>query len=182
MEFQPTRIPDVILIKPRVFGDERGFFLESWQEKKFADAGIDARFVQDNHSRSARNTLRGLHYQTQMTQGKLVRVTSGAAFDVAVDIRRSSKTFGQWVAVELSAVNRHMLWVPEGFAHGFLALSDNTEFVYKCTDYYAPEFERSIAWNDPDLAIPWPLGNGETPLLSGKDALGTPFKSAEYFP
>jgi dTDP-4-dehydrorhamnose 3,5-epimerase len=182
MEFQPTRIPDVVLIKPRLFGDERGFFLESWQEKKFADAGIHARFVQDNHSRSVRNTLRGLHYQVKMTQGKLVRVTSGAAFDVAVDIRRTSPTFGQWVAVELSAANRHMLWVPEGFAHGFLALSDGTEFVYKCTDYYAPEHERSIAWNDPGLAIPWPLSAGEAPLLSAKDVAGVPLRSAEHFP
>jgi len=181
MEFQPTRIPDVVLIKPRLFGDERGFFLESWQEKKFAAAGIDAQFVQDNHSRSARNTLRGLHYQMQQTQGKLVRVTSGAAFDVAVDIRRSSPTFGQWVGVELSATNRHMLWVPEGFAHGFLALSDGTEFLYKCTDYYAPEFERSIAWNDPDLAIPWPL-HRDRPLLSAKDEAGVQLRDAEYFP
>ena len=182
MEFEATRIPDVILIKPRLFGDERGFFLETWQEKKFAAAGIDARFVQDNHSRSARNTLRGLHYQVQKTQGKLVRVTSGAAFDVAVDIRRSSSTFGQWVAVDLSAANRHMLWVPEGFAHGFLAMSEGTEFVYKCTDYYAPELERSIAWNDPDLAVPWPLAAGEAPLLSAKDVAGVRFKSAEYLP
>jgi dTDP-4-dehydrorhamnose 3,5-epimerase len=181
MEFQPTRIPDVVLIKPRVFGDERGFFLESWQEKKFAAAGIDVPFVQDNHSRSARYTLRGLHYQVQQTQGKLVRVTRGAAFDVAVDIRRSSPTFAQWVGVELSATNRHMLWVPEGFAHGFLALNDGTEFLYKCTDYYAPEFERSIAWNDPDLAIPWPL-NGESPLLSAKDEAGIRFRNAEYLP
>lgn len=181
MEFEPTRIADVVLVKPRLFGDERGFFLESWQEKKFADAGIGVRFVQDNHSRSARNTLRGLHYQARQTQGKLVRVTSGAAFDVAVDIRRSSPTFGQWVAVELSAANRHMLWVPAGFAHGFLAMSDGTEFLYKCTDYYAPEFERSIAWNDPELAIPWPL-NGERPVLSAKDEAGVRFADAEYLP
>jgi dTDP-4-dehydrorhamnose 3,5-epimerase len=180
MEFQRTRIPDVVLVRPRVFGDERGFFLESWQEKKFAAAGIDARFVQDNHSRSARHTLRGLHYQFKQVQGKLVRVTRGAAFDVAVDIRRSSPTFGQWVGVELSAANRDMLWVPAGFAHGFIALEDDTEFLYKCTDYYAPELERSIAWNDPDLAIPWPLKAGETPILSAKDAAGVAFKSAEY--
>jgi dTDP-4-dehydrorhamnose 3,5-epimerase len=182
VEFVPTRIPDVILIKPRVFGDDRGFFFESWQEQKFAAAGIGARFVQDNHSRSTRNTLRGLHYQTSRIQGKLVRVTSGVAFDVAVDIRRSSPTFGQWVGVELSAANRHMLWVPEGFAHGFLAGVDNTEFVYKCTDYYAPEFERSIAWNDPDLGIAWPLPPGEAPTLSAKDAAGVAFRNAEYLP
>jgi dTDP-4-dehydrorhamnose 3,5-epimerase len=182
MEFEPTRIADVVLIKPRVFGDERGFFLESWQEKKFAAAGIHAHFVQDNHSRSTRHTLRGLHYQTEMAQGKLVRVTSGAVFDVALDIRRSSPTFGKWAAFELSAANRHMLWVPPGFAHGFLALEDSTEFVYKCTDYYAPEFERTILWNDPDLAIPWPLRPGDVPLLSPKDAAGVPFSSAGYFP
>ncbi len=182
MEFEPTRISDVILIRPRVFGDERGFFLESWEEKKFAAAGIDVHFVQDNHSRSARHTLRGLHYQVQMAQGKLVRVTSGAVFDVAVDIRPASPTFGQWVVVELSAANRQMLWVPPGFAHGFLALADGTEFIYKCTDYYAPEFERTIAWNDPTLAIPWPLAAGELPVLSPKDAAGVPFKSAEYLP
>jgi dTDP-4-dehydrorhamnose 3,5-epimerase len=181
MEFRPTRIPDVILVAPRVFGDERGFFLESWQERKFAAAGIEARFVQDNHSRSTRHTLRGLHYQVRQAQGKLVRVTAGAAFDVAVDIRRSSPTFGQWVAAELSAANHHMLWVPPGFAHGFLALADGTEFIYKCTDYYAPEFERSIAWNDPDLGIAWPL-SGEVPVLSAKDAAAVSFQKAEYFP
>jgi dTDP-4-dehydrorhamnose 3,5-epimerase len=182
MEFHPTAIPDVVLIKPRVFGDERGFFLESWQEEKFSAAGIDARFVQDNHSRSARHTLRGLHYQVRKTQGKLVRVTSGAAYDVVVDVRRSSATFGRWIGVELSAANRQILWVPSGFAHGFLALAEGTEFVYKCTDYYAPEFERSLAWNDPDLAISWPLQPGETPILSPKDAAGVRFRDAEYLP
>jgi dTDP-4-dehydrorhamnose 3,5-epimerase len=182
MEFEQTRIPDVVLVKPRVFGDERGFFFESWHERQFTAAGLAGRFVQDNHCRSSRNTLRGLHYQTRMPQGKLVRVSSGAAFDVVVDIRRSSRTLGQSVTVELSAANRYMLWVPPGFAHGFLALSDDTDFLYKCTDYYAPELERSIAWNDPDLAIGWPLADDEVPLLSAKDAAATPFRNAEYFP
>jgi len=180
MEFLRTSIPDVVLVKPRVFGDDRGFFLESWQEQKFAAAGIDAHFVQDNHSLSARNTLRGLHYQVRQTQGKLVRVTSGAAYDVAVDIRRGSPTFGKWVGLELSASNRHMLWVPEGFAHGFLALEEGTEFQYKCTDYYAPEHERIVAWNDPDLAIRWPLRAGESPTLSPRDAAAGSFRAAEY--
>ena len=182
MEFLRTSIPDVVVVKPRVFGDERGFFLESWQEAKFAAAGIDARFVQDNHSCSSRNTLRGLHYQLRQPQGKLVRVTRGAAFDVAVDIRRSSPTFGKWMGVELSAANREMLWVPQGFAHGFLALEDGTEFQYKCTDYYAPEHERAIAWNDPDLAIQWPLRADESPTLSAKDAAASSFRAAECFP
>jgi dTDP-4-dehydrorhamnose 3,5-epimerase len=182
VEFLRTSIPDVVVVKPRVFGDERGFFLESWQEAKFAAAGIDARFVQDNHSRSSRNTLRGLHYQLRQAQGKLVRVTRGAAFDVAVDIRRSSPTFGKWIGMELSATNREMLWVPQGFAHGFLALEDDTEFQYKCTDYYAPEHERAIAWNDPDLAIQWPLRADESPTLSAKDAAAASFRAAECFP
>jgi len=176
MEFVPTRIPDVILIKPRVFGDERGFFLETWQEKKFAEAGIDARFVQDNHSHSTKNVLRGLHYQIKQPQGKLVRVTSGAVFDVAVDIRRSSPTFGQWVGVELSAENHHMLWVPPGLAHGYLTLSEQADFIYKCTDYWAPEHERTIIWNDPTLAIGWPTQIGE-PQLSSKDSAGKRFNS-----
>jgi dTDP-4-dehydrorhamnose 3,5-epimerase len=182
MDFLRTSIPDLVVVKPRVFGDERGFFLESWQEAKFAAAGIDARFVQDNHSRSTRNTLRGLHYQTRQAQGKLIRVTRGAAFDVAVDIRRSSPTFGKWTGIELSAANREMVWVPQGFAHGFLALQDDTEVQYKCTDYYAPEHERAIAWNDPDLAIHWPLRAGESPTLSAKDAGAGSFRAAEYFP
>lgn len=181
MELLRTRIPDVVLVKPRVFGDERGFFLECWNEARFAAAGLDARFVQDNHSRSTRNTLRGLHYQIHQAQGKLVRVTSGAAFDVVVDIRRSSSTFGKWLGIELSAINREMLWVPPGFAHGFLALEDGTEFQYKCTQYYAPEHERVIAWNDPDLAIQWPLPGGESPTLSPRDAAAGSFRVAEYF-
>jgi dTDP-4-dehydrorhamnose 3,5-epimerase len=182
MEFERTRLPGVILIRPLVFRDERGFFMESWQERKFAAAGIEARFVQDNHSRSSRGTLRGLHYQSQMPQGKVVRVTCGAVFDVVVDLRRSSPTFGRWEAYELSAENRLMLWVPPGFAHGFLALTDDTELLYKCTDYHAPELERSIAWNDATLAIRWPLGTGEAPLLSRKDAAALSFSRAECFP
>ena len=181
MEFIPTRIPDVILIKPRVLGDERGFFVETWQEKKFAEARIDTRFVQDNHSHSTKNVLRGLHYQIRQPQGKLVRVTSGAVFDVAVDIRRSSPTFGQWVGVELSAENHHMLWVPPGFAHGYLTLSECADFLYKCTDYWAPQHERTILWKDSDLAIAWPLVEGASALVSPKDATGAAFTSAEYF-
>lgn len=170
MEFIATRIPEVVLIKPKVFGDHRGFFLESWQERKFRDGGIDVRFVQDNHSRSSQWVLRGLHYQIRQTQGKLVRVTRGSVFDVAVDVRRSSPTFGQWVGAELSDVNQQMLWVPAGFAHGFLVLSETVDFVYKCTDFYAPEHERTIRWNDPAVGIEWPLPPGVTPTLAGKDA------------
>ncbi len=182
MEFERTRLPGVVRIRPRVFEDERGFFMESWQERKFSAAGIEAHFVQDNHSRSARGTLRGLHYQSRMPQGKLVRVTRGAVFDVVVDIRHSSPAFGCWEAHELSAQNRHMLWVPPGFAHGFLALADDTELLYKCTAYHAPELERAIAWNDSDLAIQWPLHAGEVPLLSQKDAAAPSFGHAECLP
>ena len=167
-------IPDVVLIEPKVFGDSRGFFLESFNQKAFDEAtGTNHQFVQDNHSRSSKGVLRGLHYQIQQPQGKLVRVVRGAVFDVAVDIRKSSPTFGQWVAEELSEDNHRQLWVPPGFAHGFVVLSDIAEFLYKTTDYYAPQFERCIAWNDPDLAIDWRLG-GVTPLLSAKDAVGLP--------
>jgi dTDP-4-dehydrorhamnose 3,5-epimerase len=182
MEFEPTAIPDIVLIRPKVFGDSRGFFLESWEERKFAAAGITAKFVQDNHSRSTRNTLRGLHYQIQQPQGKLVRVVTGAVFDVAVDIRRSSPTFGRWVGATLSAENRHMLWVPPGFAHGFLVLSESADFLYRCTDFYAPGFERAIQWNDPDLKVVWPLTEGASPVLSAKDAVAPRFRDAEYFP
>jgi dTDP-4-dehydrorhamnose 3,5-epimerase len=182
MEFEPTEIPDVVLIRPKVFGDARGFFLESWEERKFATAGLGVKFVQDNHSRSARNILRGLHYQIQQPQGKLVRVVTGAVFDVAVDIRRSSPTFGRWTGVTLSAENHHMLWVPPGFAHGFLVLSESADFLYRCTDFWAPSHERSIQWNDPDLAIAWPLAEGVTPILSAKDAAAKRFKDADYFP
>ena len=182
MEFEPTAIPDVVLIRPKVFGDPRGYFFESWEERKFAAAGLDVKFVQDNHSRSARHILRGLHYQIEQTQGKLVRVVTGAVYDVAVDIRRSSPTFGRWVGVTLSEDNHHMLWVPPGFAHGFLVLSESADFLYRCTDFWAPPHERAIAWNDPDLNISWPLALGTQPSLSAKDALAKSFRDAEYFP
>lgn len=182
MQFEPTEIPDVLLIRPRVFGDTRGYFLESWEERKFAAGGINARFVQDNHSRSARHTLRGLHYQMPYTQGKLVRVVTGTVFDVAVDIRRSSPTFGKWVGRTLSAENHHMLWVPPGFAHGFVVMSESADFLYRCTDFYSPKDERAIAWNDPDLNIAWPLPPDAVPALSPKDAQAGRFRDAEYFP
>ena len=172
----------MVLLRPKVFGDHRGFFLESWNRKTFAAAGLDIDFVQDNHSRSARHTLRGLHYQLQQTQGKLVRVTQGAVFDVAVDLRRSSPTFGRWAGVELSEANNHMLWVPPGFAHGFLVLSEAADFQYKCTDYYAPAHERTLLWNDPELAIDWPLPAGVTPLLAKRDAVGVGIGIADTFP
>lgn len=182
MQFEPTAVPDVVLIRPRVFGDARGYFFESWEERKFAAAGLEAKFVQDNHSRSARHTLRGLHYQVEHTQGKLVRVTAGAVFDVAVDLRRSSATFGRSVGVTLSADNHEMLWVPPGFAHGFLVLSEYVDFLYRVTDFWAPTHERAILWDDPDLKIPWPLPDGVQPLLSAKDAAAARFRDAEYFP
>ncbi|WP_017942180.1 MULTISPECIES: dTDP-4-dehydrorhamnose 3,5-epimerase [unclassified Thioalkalivibrio] len=179
MHVTPTAIPEVLLIEPAVFGDERGFFMETWQRRKFAEAGIDYDFVQDNHSRSVQGTLRGLHYQIRQPQGKLVRVTHGAVFDVAVDIRKSSPTFGRWVGEYLTAENKRMLWVPPGFAHGFCVTSDTAEFQYKCTDYYAPEHERSIRWDDPDLGIAWPLEH--EPLVSAKDQQGLPLAQAECF-
>jgi dTDP-4-dehydrorhamnose 3,5-epimerase len=182
MQFEPAAIPDVVLIRPRVFGDTRGYFFESWEERKFAAAGLDVKFVQDNHSRSVRNTLRGLHYQIQRTQGKLVRVTAGAVFDVAVDLRRSSATFGRSVGITLSAENHDMLWVPPGFAHGFLVLSESVDFIYRVTDYWAPTHERAILWSDPDLRIDWPLPAGVQPVLSVKDASAVRFRDAEYFP
>jgi dTDP-4-dehydrorhamnose 3,5-epimerase len=175
-------IPEVVLIEPRVFGDARGFFLETWHEERFAAGGIAARFVQDNHSASARWVLRGLHYQMQRTQGKLVRVVAGEVFDVAVDMRRSSSTFGKHVSAHLSAENKHMLWVPPGFAHGFLVLSERAEFVYKCTDFYDPGSERTLRWDDPALGIRWPLAAGVTPELSAKDAAGATLAAAEAFP
>jgi dTDP-4-dehydrorhamnose 3,5-epimerase len=175
-----TAIADVLIIEPKVFGDERGFFFESFNQRRFNElTGTDLQFVQDNHSRSAQNVLRGLHYQIQQPQGKLVRVVQGAVYDVAVDIRRSSATFGQYIGVELSAENKRMLWVPPGFAHGFVVLSDTAEFLYKTTDYWAPEFERSIAWNDPTINIQWPI-QGE-PALSAKDQQGKLLKEAEHF-
>lgn len=182
MQFEPTHLPEVIVIKPRVFGDARGFFFETWQQQKFAAAGITLPFVQDNHSHSTRHTLRGLHYQIRQPQGKLVRVTRGAVYDVAVDIRRSSPRFGQWVGVTLSDDNYQMLWVPPGFAHGYLALSDEVDFLYKCTDFYAPEHERSILWNDPTIGVRWPLPAGVAPILSGKDAAAPAFRDAETYP
>ena len=182
MEFEPTDIPDVVLIRPKVFGDPRGYFFESWEERKFAAAGLDVKFVQDHHSRSARNILRGLHYQIQQSQGKLVRVVTGAVYDVAVDIRRSSPTFGRWVGVTLTEENHHMLWVPPGLAHGFLVLSESADFLYRCTDFWAPQHERAIQWNDPDLNIRWPLPAGVSPVLSAKDAVARRFRDAEYFP
>lgn len=182
MKFEPTRLPEVLLIQPRVFGDARGFFFETWQKQKFAAAGIDATFVQDNHSHSTLHTLRGLHFQIQQPQGKLVRVSRGEVFDVALDNRRSSPRFGQWVGARLSDVNHHMLWVPPGFAHGYLALSDEVDFLYKCTDFYAPDYERSIRWNDPALGIKWPLPSGVNPILSGKDATAPLLEEAEAYP
>jgi dTDP-4-dehydrorhamnose 3,5-epimerase len=179
MQVIPAAIPDVLLIEPKVFGDARGFFLESWNERAFLKAGIKARFVQDNHSRSARNVVRGLHYQIKQPQGKLIRVTAGEVFDVAVDIRRSSPTFGKWIGNKLSGENKLMMWIPPGFAHGFSVLSEYAEFLYKTTDYYSPEHERTILWNDPDLAISWQV-SGE-PLLSANDRAGIPFKKAEVF-
>ena len=181
MLFKQTAIPEVVLIEPRVFGDPRGFFFESWEERKFAAPGLDMKFVQDNHSRSARHILRGLHYQIQQTQGKLVRVVTGTVFDVAVDIRRKSPTFGRWVGAILSEENHHMLWVPPGFAHGFLVLSESADFLYRCTDFWAPAHERAIHWNDPDLNIEWPLPTGVEPVLSPKDAAAVRFRDAECF-
>jgi dTDP-4-dehydrorhamnose 3,5-epimerase len=182
MHFLPTAIPDVIVIEPQIFGDERGFFMETYHRARFVEAGITAEFVQDNHSRSQQGTLRGLHYQIQQAQGKLVRVVQGSVFDVAVDMRRSSATFGRWVGEVLSAENKRQLWVPPGFAHGFYVLSDSADFVYKCTELYAPMHERCVRWDDAELAIDWPLPAGATPLVSAKDAAGLQFRAAEYYP
>jgi dTDP-4-dehydrorhamnose 3,5-epimerase len=181
MKVTPTALPDVLVIEPQVFGDARGFFFESFNRRGFREAtGLDLEFVQDNHSRSAKNVLRGLHYQIRQPQGKLVRCIAGEVFDVAVDLRRSSPTFGKWAAVTLSAENKRMTWVPPGFGHGFLVLSEYAEFLYKTTDYWAPKHERSVAWNDPDIGIAWPLA-GE-PVLSAKDKSGTRLRDAEVFP
>lgn len=179
MNIVETSLPGVLLIEPRVFGDARGFFLESWNRKVFADHGLDLNFVQDNHSRSGKGVLRGLHYQLNAPQGKLVRVTSGAAFDVAVDMRRSSPHFGRWEGVELTAENHRMLWIPPGFAHGFLVLSDSADFLYKTTDYYAPQWDRGVRWDDPDIAVQWPLQ--DAPLLSDKDRALPLLKDAETY-
>jgi len=179
MNVTPTALPDVKLIEPRVFGDDRGFFYESWNERAFADAGIAATFVQDNHSRSRRNVLRGLHYQIEHAQGKLVRAVVGEVYDVAVDMRRSSPNFGRAAGVTLSADNKRMLWIPPGFAHGFLVVSDVAEFLYKTTDFWHPAHERTLLWNDPALGIDWPIV-GE-PIVAAKDAAGVPLASAETY-
>jgi dTDP-4-dehydrorhamnose 3,5-epimerase len=181
MKFTKTPIADVTLIEPQVFGDARGFFMESWHEAKFKAAGLDAGYLQDNHSRSSQWTLRGLHLQVQHTQGKLVRVALGSVFDVVVDLRRSSPTFGKSWGVELSAENHRILWVPPGLAHGILITSESADFLYKCTDFYSPEHERTLAWNDPTLDIRWPLPAGVTPKLSAKDARGASFAEIEKF-
>jgi dTDP-4-dehydrorhamnose 3,5-epimerase len=181
MKFIPTNIPDVILIEPKIYGDTRGFFVETYQAQRFADAGIPENFVQDNHSGSQQGTLRGLHYQIQHAQGKLVRVIAGEVYDVAVDIRRSSPTFGQWVGVRLSAENKHQLWVPSGFAHGFYVISEWAEVIYKVTDIYAPEWERTLAWDEPTIKVEWPVPPGDQPLLSAKDIQGKTLDDAELF-
>ncbi|PSW03897.1 dTDP-4-dehydrorhamnose 3,5-epimerase [Photobacterium lipolyticum] len=182
MKVIDTKIPDVKIIEPEVFGDERGFFMETWNQAKFEElvTGKPTPFVQDNHSKSKQGILRGLHYQTENTQGKLVRVVSGEVFDVAVDIRQDSATFGQWIGVYLSAENKRQLWVPEGFAHGFYVTSEEAEFVYKCTDYYNPQSEHSILWNDPEIGIEWPIKNGNV-ILSQKDTNGLSFSKTEKF-
>jgi len=181
MQFIPTAIPEIILIQPKVYGDQRGFFFETYQANRFFEAGIRDQFVQDNHSGSQKGALRGLHYQIRQSQGKLIRVISGEIFDVAVDIRRSSPTFGKWVGLSLSMENKHQLWVPPGFAHGFYVLSEWAEVMYKTTDFYAPEWERSIAWDDPDLRIDCPIAPGTELLLSEKDRNGKLLKEAELF-
>lgn len=180
MNIIKTEIPDVLIIEPKVFGDARGFFFESFNTRAFAEAtGLSPTFVQDNHSRSAKNVLRGLHYQIQQPQGKLVRVAVGEVFDVAVDLRKNSPTFGQWAGTVLSAENKRLLWIPEGFAHGFLVLSESADFLYKTTDYYAPEHERCMIWNDPDIGVQWPLTG--TPILAAKDVAGRRLRDAEVF-
>ncbi|MCK0127185.1 dTDP-4-dehydrorhamnose 3,5-epimerase [Erythrobacter sp. F6033] len=181
MIFRSCDIPGPLIIEPRVFGDERGFFMETWSESQFADAGLDLKFVQDNHSRSQKGVLRGLHFQNPGAQGKLVRVTSGSVFDVVVDLRRSSAHFGKWIGAELSASNKRMIWVPEGFAHGFLTLEDDTDFLYKCTAPYRPEAEHTLAWDDSTVAVDWPL-NGITPIISDKDRRGQTLSDVAVFP
>ena len=181
MQFIPTIIPDVVLIEPKVFEDGRGFFMETFQQERFRQAGIETIFVQDNHSGSKQGALRGLHYQIKQPQAKLLRVIAGEIFDVSVDIRLSSPTFSQWVGIHLSAQNKRQLWVPRGFAHGFYVLSEWAELIYKTDDYYAPEWERTIYWNDPVLDIQWPLIPGTEPIVSAKDARGMPFNQAELF-
>ena len=182
MKFVATPIAGVMVIEPRAFGDERGFFMETWHARKFAEAGIDVAFDQDNHSRSAKGVLRGLHYQLPNPQGKLARVVSGAVFDAVADLRRDSPTFGKWFGLELSAENRRMLWAPPGVAHGFLTLSESVDFLYKCSGLYSPADERAVRWDDPDLAIDWPLAPGEAPTLSAKDAVAPLLAEAVLFP
>jgi dTDP-4-dehydrorhamnose 3,5-epimerase len=182
MKFLTTPIADAMIVEPQLFGDERGFFMETWRQDKFAAAGIAADFVQDNHSRSARGVLRGLHYQLPNPQGKLIRVAAGAVFDVIVDLRQASPTFGQWFGLELSAENRRILWAPPGLAHGFLTLSPSADFLYKCTTLYSPADERAVRWDDPTLAIDWPLAAGESPVVSAKDAAAPAFAEAVLFP
>jgi len=181
VKFIPTEIPGVIIVEPDVFGDHRGFFMESWHAEKFAEGGIDEQFVQDNHSRSNQGILRGLHYQIEQPQGKLVRVLSGEVFDVAVDLRRDSPTFGKWFGMTLNDIDKKMLWVSPGFAHGFYVVSEQADFFYKCTELYAPEHERAIRWDDPDLAIDWPIASGQEPVLAPKDAAAKSFKDAEVY-
>lgn len=181
MEFTATSIPDVILVQPQLFGDDRGFFMETYHEQRFAEAGIQARFVQDNHSGSVKGTLRGLHYQIRQAQGKLVRVISGDVFDVAVDLRKSSPTFGQWTGICLSSENRRQLWIPPGFAHGFYVLSEWAEVLYKATDFYAPQWERTLLWNDPQVQVEWPLPEGSQPILSEKDLKGRTFRETDVY-
>jgi dTDP-4-dehydrorhamnose 3,5-epimerase len=181
MEFKPTSIPEVILIKPVVYGDDRGFFMETYREADFSAAGINDNFVQDNHSGSVQGTLRGLHYQIRQAQGKLVQVVSGEVFDVAVDLRRSSPTFGRWVGEMLSAENKHQLWIPPGFGHGFYVVSEWVNVIYKVTDYYAPEWDRTLLWNDPDIGIEWPLTEGIEVNISSKDSEGQLLRDAEIF-
>ncbi len=182
MKFLPTEIPEVIRVEPRVIEDRRGFFFESWNARAFKRSGLDVSFVQDNHSKSFRGSLRGLHYQIRHAQGKLVQVVQGQVFDVAVDLRRSSPTFGRWVGLWLSAEDRGMVWIPPGFAHGFYVVSSTAEFIYKCTDFYSPEDEQTLQWDDPDIGIEWPLIDGQPPTLSEKDAGGNSFRQAEHYP
>jgi len=181
MKIIPTELPEVLLIEPQVFFDARGFFMETYHARKFAEQGFTAEFVQDNHSRSQQGTLRGLHYQVRHAQGKLVRVVNGEIYDVAVDVRRHSPTFGRWTGAILSAENKHQLWIPPGFAHGIYVMSEIVDLLYKVTDYYAPEWERTLLWNDPQLNIAWPLIHGQPPILSAKDAQGQPLAQADVF-
>jgi dTDP-4-dehydrorhamnose 3,5-epimerase len=181
MKFEPSVIPEVVVIEPHVFGDDRGFFMETYEVRVFAAAGLEEVFVQDNHSGSRKGTLRGLHYQLQRPQGKLLRVVAGEIYDVAVDLRRNSPTFGKWMGLNLSAQNRLLLWIPKGFAHGFYVLSEWAEVTYKVTDFYAPQSERTLLWNDPEIGIRWPLEGSHALLLSGKDAEGLPLNQAETY-